>query len=205
MYIKSQLLNDVDKCIGVLDVRLILCENKNQLNTVNHIIDNYHSYIPTHNSVGRRVDWLISVNGEIVGMIGIGSSTYPPPKDLLIKLGISMDEYRNRFNSIANNWRFCITKSIPNLGTRVLKLLRNNCKKVWKDKYGDELEYLITFVGANHNGAVYRADNWELIGETSGLPEHLSVSMKWDNKQSISQKFVKPNGENKKLIFLKKL
>ena len=63
----------------------------------------------------------------------------------------------------------------------------------------------MTFVGGGNNGAVYKADNWELIGETSGLPEHTSVSMKWNNKEELKEKFVKPNGENKKLIFFKKL
>lgn len=31
-------------------------------------------------SVGRRIDWLVENDGEIVDMIGIGSSTYPPCK-----------------------------------------------------------------------------------------------------------------------------
>ena len=29
--------------------------------------------------------------------------------------------------------------------------------------------------------------------------------MKWDNGEQIKQKFVKPTGENSKLIFIKKL
>ena len=72
-------------------------------------------------------------------------------------------------------------------------------------KYGDKLKYLITFVGGGHDGAVYKADNWEAIGETSGLPTPKSVSMKWDNNDKIKEKFVKPNGENRKIIFFKKL
>ena len=87
----------------------------------------------------------------------------------------------------------------------VLKELRKQAPIEWKNRFGDELKYLVTFVGGNNNGAVYKADNWELIGETAGLPEHVSVSMKWDNSMELKEKFVKPSGENKKLIFFKKL
>jgi len=44
-----------------------------------------------------------------------------------------------------------------------------------------------------------------MIGETAGLPKHKSVSMKWDDKESLKEKYVKPTGENKKLIFFKKI
>ena len=50
-----------------------------------------------------------------------------------------------------------------------------------------------------------RPDNWEMIGETAGLPKHKSSSMKWDNSDELKMKFVKPTGENKKLIMYKKL
>ena len=67
------------------------------------------------------------------------------------------------------------------------------------------MDYILTFVGDGHNGAVYKADNWSMIGKTSGLPKHKSVSMKWDSNESLKKKFVKPTGENSKLIFIKKL
>lgn len=170
-----------------------------------YIVENYHSYVPTFNSVGRRIDWLIFIDDELVGMIGIGSSTYPPCKDILTYLKISKEEYKSIFNNIANNWRFCMIKKIPNAGTQILKKLRKQAVIEWKNKYGDDLNYLITFVAGGNNGAVYLADNWSLIGHTSGLPRHNSVSMKWDSKDKISEKFVKPTGENKKLIFIKKV
>ena len=61
------------------------------------------------------------------------------------------------------------------------------------------------FVAGGNNGAVYKADNWELVGKTAGLPEHKSSSMKWNNKEELKELFVKPTGENKKLIFYKEL
>ena len=91
------------------------------------------------------------------------------------------------------------------MGTMVLKQMRLSSVIEWKKKYGNELKHLLTFVGDDNNGSVYKADNWKLIGETAGLPKHKSVSMKWHNKDELKERFVKPTGENKKLIFWKDL
>lgn len=170
-----------------------------------NIVEKYHSYVPTWKSVGRRIDWLIYADNEIIGVIGIGSSTYPPCKDILSKLNLTKKEYAQQFNSIANNWRYCLIKHIPNMGTMILKRMRKIAPIAWKNKYGDTLKYIITFVGGGNNGAVYLADNWEKIGHTAGLPKHKSVSMKWDDGVKIKEKFVKPNGKDRKIIFFKKL
>lgn len=190
-------------------IELIQVTTPEQKELVKNIIENNHSYVPTNSSVGRRIDWLIYYdNGllpECIGMIGIGSSVYPPPKDILNHLGVSKEQYKTKFNTIANNWRFCFSKSIKNAGTQVLKQLRRKAPGAWKQKYGDELKHIITFVGAGKNGAVYLADNWKKIGETAGLPQHKSSSMKWHTGQELKQLFVKPTGENKKIILIKDL
>jgi len=188
---------------------LELVKTQVQKDMVKHIIVKNHSYVPTHRSVGRRIDWLIyddnTFPSECLGMIGIGSSVYPPPKDLLSYVGMTKSEYKDNFNSFANNWRYCLTKSIPNLGSQVLKQLRFHAPLEWNRKYGNFLTHLVTFVGGGKNGAVYKADNWEMIGETAGLPMHKSSSMKWHSKKQLKDLFVKPTGENKKLIFIKKI
>lgn len=186
-------------------VSLKLVETEEDKNIAKEIVENHHSYVPTFKSVGRRIDWLVVVDDEIKGMIGIGSSTYPPCKDILRKLQVTKDEYKAIFNNIANNWRFCMSEKIQNIGTMVLKQLRLEAPREWKNKYGDELKYLITFVGGGHDGAVYKADNWDVIGTTAGLPPHRSVSMKWDDSNAIKDKFVKPDGKNQKIIFFKQL
>jgi hypothetical protein len=188
-----------------MNVELKLIETEEEREIARKMVEENHSYVPTFKSVGRRIDWFVLVDGEPCGMIGIGSSTYPPCKDILKRMNLTKEEYRKIFNTIANNWRFCMTKKIKNVGTMVLKRLRNEAPLRWKEKYGDDLFYLITFVGGGHDGAVYKADNWEVIGSTAGLPSHKSVSMKWDNGEQIKQKFVKPDGKNKKIIFFKQL
>ena len=186
---------------------LVQVKTKEQKDAVKYIIENYHSYVPTNASVGRRIDWLIYEDdifgSQPIGMIGLGSSVYPPPKDILRRMGVSKDEYRTIFNSIANNWRFCMIKSIPNAGTQILKKLRELAPIAWKDKYENDLKILITFVAGGNNGAVYLADNWEVIGKTAGLPKHKSSSMKWDKSEQLKEKFVNPTGENQKIILYK--
>ena len=190
-------------------IKLEQVHTEGQRKIVRYLIENYHSYVPSSKSVGRRIDWLIYDDDTFplhaVGMIGIGSSVYPPPKDMLEFIGLSKSEYKDVFNSVANNWRFCMKKSIKNGGTQVLKQVRQLAPNAWKEKYGDDLNYLITFVGGGNTGAVYKADNWSMVGETAGLPKHKMVSMKWNTNDELKEKFVKPTGEDKKLIFMKKL
>ena len=195
-------------------ITIELVKDLSQKKVVKSIIENHHSYVASNDSVGRRIDWLVyhsdytNILGveKPIGMIGIGSSVYPCPKDILNFLGKKADEYKEpeHFNTIANNWRFCMTKSIKNAGTQILKQVRKQAPIEWKKKYGDDLKWLITFVAGGNNGAVYKADNWKQIGETAGLPKHKAVSMKWD-KDNLNTMFVKPTGENKKIIFIKKL
>ena len=73
-----------------------------------------------------------------VGMIGIGSSVYPPPKDILTHTKLSMKEYKDNFNSFASNWRFCMRERIKNAGTQILKELRIQAPLQWKEKYNGQ-------------------------------------------------------------------
>jgi len=194
-------------------ITLELVETQIQKDMVKHIIEKHHSYVPSNRSVGRRIDWLIYHSAyenlfgfeKPIGMIGMGSSVYPPPKDILSYVGMTKSVYKDNFNSFANNWRYCMTESIPNAGSQILKKFRESALIEWEKKYGDNLKYIITFVGGGNNGAVYKADNWEHIGHTAGLPKHKSSSMKWDSKDKLKELFVKPTGENKKMIFIKEI
>ena len=188
-----------------MTISLLVANDKTSKDFIKETITQFHSYVPSTSSVGRRIDWVVFNDDKPIGMIGIGSSVYPPPKDILKHTKLSIKEYKNKFNSFANNWRFCMREKIRNAGTQILKELRRQAPLYWKQKYNDDLLYLITFVAGGNNGAVYKADNWSQIGKTSGLPPHKSISMKWDTHESLKEKYVKPTGENKKLIFFKKI
>ena len=52
---------------------------------------------------------------------------------------------------------------------------------------------------------IYLADNWKVIGKTAGLPKHKASSMKWNTGEELKELFVKPTGENQKIILFKDL
>ena len=96
-----------------------------------------------------------------------------------------------------------MTESIKNAGTQILKQLRQQAPIEWKNKYGNNLTHIITFVAGGNNGAVYKADNWKQIGETAGLPkDRKSFSVKWNSAEYLKKTYLPPTGENKKLIFI---
>ena len=191
---------------------LQIVESDSQKKMVKNIITKHHSYVPTYRSVGRRIDWLIYEDdmfpSKCIGMIGVGSSVYPCPKAILDYLGKTASEYKEpqHFNTIANNWRFCMTTHIPNAGSQILKLLRYHAPIEWKKKYENFLKHIITFVGGGNNGAVYRADNWKMVGETAGIAkDREAFSVKWSSAEHLKKTFLPPTGEDKKLIFITKL
>ncbi len=167
------------------------------------IVVKYHSYVASSRTVGRCIKYLIYYNDELVGTFWLGSGFKPTPKPILNYFNKSQKEFDKIFNTVADNKRFCMIKNIPNLGTQILKNVRNRAKKDWYEKYGDDLDGIVTTIGDGKKGSVYLADNWIKIGETVGLPkDRKSVSMKWDNKEQIKEKFVTPTGENKKTILV---
>lgn len=139
----------------------------------------------------------------MVGTFWLGSSFKPTPKALLDYFDMNQNEFDEKFNSFADNKRFCMSKRIHNLGSQILSRIRKRAVKDWYHNYGDRLIAITTLIGSDKKGSVFLADNWEKIGETSGLPEKRdAVSMKWNDKSEIDERFVEPDGKNKKDILL---
>lgn len=185
----------------MLNIRI--AETKFDKDIANQMVIQYHSYVASARTVGRCIKYIISYDGRDVGTFWIGSGFKPTPKSILNHFNKSQSEFDKMFNSVADNKRFCMVEQIPNLGTQILKNIRNRAKEDWYDRYGDDLIAIITTIGNGKRGSVYLADNWKNIGETSGLPPNRkAVSMKWDNAEGIKDKYVKPTGENKKIILI---
>ena len=82
MYIvsNSDYLNTIYKC-GREMIYLEQVQSDSQKQLVQFIIEEYHSYVPSAVSVGRRIDWLIFDDSVVnqfnipqpIGMVGIGS------------------------------------------------------------------------------------------------------------------------------------
>ena len=141
--------------------------------------------------VGRQLNYLIYYNSEPIGIIGIAS---PPLNYKLFK------EYFNTDNSklyVNNNvFRIVNKPNDKNIGTKILKQLRNKIVVDYYKKYKDKLIGIITFVEPPRTGAIYKADNWDYLGMTKGI-EVRRRGKNWYNKEFKQG--------TKKLIFAKKL
>jgi len=77
---------------------------------------------------------------------------------------------RTRLNLIANNSRFLVLKSVPNLASRVLALNLKRLSADWSQEYGHSILLCETFVDIKRfKGSCYLASGWTSIGETKGF------------------------------------
>ena len=169
----------------------------------NIVIDN-HSYVASAKTVGRVIKYIIYYENDVVGTFWLGSGFKPTPKSILDYFNKSQSQFDEMFNAVADNKRFCLIKSIPNLGSQLLKGIRNRAKQDWYDKYDDDLQAIVTTIGADKKGSVYLADNWKLIGITAGLPkERKSFSFKWDQgKEHLKTETGWVDGKDRKRILI---
>jgi hypothetical protein len=170
------------------------CLNSSQNKIFRSVIDTYHSYVKYKDVPQRRINYLIyrSSDSKVIGAIGISSCVLAiGARDKWI--GWDKSTRLRNSNKVANNYRFCLVpdNGIKNVGTMALKLLRENAVKRWKEKYGDELVMIETFVqplidGSDNkrNGAVYLADNWVLVGETQGNSIKKAPLLLWQKEDS---------------------
>ena len=179
------------------------CLVPSQTKIFRELINEYHSYVKYVDVPQRRINYIIyrTSDGVAIGAIGLSSCVLAiSVRDKFI--GWSKDVRLANSNSVANNYRFCLVpkSGIENVGTMALKLLRKVGAKRWKEKYGDDLILLETFVqpkidGSDNkrNGAVYLADNWNMIGKTQGNSIKKAPLLLWQKEDSKRGKLAREN------------
>lgn len=129
-------------------------------------------YITNRGCHGQQIHFIIHYNGEVVGIISGASSVYAvKPRDTFF--GIPKDTHlkqKRYLPSIINNVVFRLEHHEKNLATRVLSKWRKVVAKLWEQLYNVPVIGFETFVIENNTrkGALYKADNWSLLGETKG-------------------------------------
>ncbi len=126
-------------------------------------------YIPNKGSIGQQLHYLIYLEKEIVGIISGGSAAYATrSRDDFF--GITKENRTVALNGIIDNTVFRLERNLPNLGTQVLSLWRRKVAEDWEEKYHVTPCGFETFIIENDSrkGAMYKADNWTFVGETSG-------------------------------------
>lgn len=128
--------------------------------------------------VGRQLVYKIYDDNLIMGVIVGGSATMHLPN-------------RNEFfgdkfylNGIVNNIFYHIMTEDElqaigvnsdtyikdkNLGTKTLKLFRNQVVTDWEEKYKDKVIGFETLIELPRSGSLYKADNWTYVGTTKGF------------------------------------
>jgi hypothetical protein len=163
-------------------VNLVECSSPPQNKIFRDTINKFHSYVKYTDSPTRNLRWLVyeTVSGNQIGAIGLSSATIAVAvRDNFI--GWNNDTKIRNLCHLANNSRFCLAQpriSIKNAASATLKQLRIEGAKKWKERYGDDLVLLETFVQPEREteynnyklrcGSCYKADNWIFIGETQG-------------------------------------
>jgi len=185
-------------------IQIRIAETLEDKRIANDMVVQYHSYVKTPRVVVRCIKYIIAYDSMDIATFWLGSGFKPTPKSILKYFNVSQKEFDKMFNEVADNKRFCIIANpIPNLGTQILKQIRSRAKLDWYNKYKNDLKAIVTTIGNGKKGSVYLADNWVGIGETAGLPkDKKSLSLKWDSKETIADRYTKPTGEDKKIILI---
>jgi hypothetical protein len=127
-------------------------------------VDEHHSYIKWVDRPSRKLYWLLYEEDRLVGVWGLASA-FDRPKSIqeyMKKYGIS-------FNELGNNIVYCLHgHTDKNAGTKFLKLLRIDARRWWMERYEDKLKAVQSFILPPRTGAMYKADNWEVLGMTAG-------------------------------------
>jgi hypothetical protein len=176
------------------EIRIDECNTPEKNKLFRDFINKYHSYVKFADAPQRRINWLIWNGMELVGAIGI-SSCVLAVGDRDRWIGWDKEQRVKLSNSMANNYRFCLKpdNGIKNLGSKVLKMVRIEGARRWKERYGDDLILLETYVLQNENrrGAVYLADNWTHVGNTSGVSIRKAAIKFWLTEDSSRGKLAR--------------
>ena len=87
-------------------------------------------------------------------------------------IGWSEEQRRRRLPLVVNNCRFLLLpdKTVPNLGSRSLRLTLDRLSADWQERYGHPVVLVETFVDPEQfYGTVYTANGWQELGQTDGF------------------------------------
>ena len=133
-------------------------------------LDEYH-YLGKIHPVGEQIYYVAvdSKNNWVALFLFNAASKHLKHRDNWIKWTRAQRE--RRLSLVVNNSRFLILpgRSVPNLGSRVLRLVLERLSDDWQARYGHPVLVAETFVDPEQFcGTVYTASNWVELGLTSG-------------------------------------
>ncbi len=130
-----------------------------------------HHYLGCLRAVGERLIYVaVDKQGRwLAVLIFCAAAKYLRHRDRWIDW--THEQRRRRLALAVNNARYLLIphRTVPNLGSRVLKLTLARLSADWQQKYGHPILVVETFVDPDQFcGTVYTANGWEELGTTDG-------------------------------------
>lgn len=141
-----------------------------QIPLVNQLLDQHH-YLGSLQPVGERL-YYVALDAQshcVAVLVFSAAAKHLKHRDKWI--GWTNEQRRRRLSLVTNNSRFLLVPefSVPNLGSRVLRLTLDRLSDDWRTKYGHPIEVVETFVDPEQFcGTVYTASGWIELGQTDG-------------------------------------
>jgi len=131
-------------------------------------------YIDNNGCHGQQLHYLVMLDGQQLGVISGASAVYGvKARDAFF--GIDHAQRKVQLNSIINNVVYRIENAPRNVPSQALAMWRKRIAADWEYLYQVKVAGFETFVieaeledGRTRTGALYRADNWTMLGITAG-------------------------------------
>jgi len=134
------------------------------------LLDTHH-YLGSLPKIGHTLWYVATWQDQWLGLLSVGPAAWKcAARDRWI--GWDRRHQYDRLHLIANNTRFLILPEhhCPNLASRMLSLCERRLPQDWTERFGHPMWLLETFVDPRYfHGTIYRAANWEYVGETRGF------------------------------------
>jgi len=163
---------------------------------VNQLLDKHH-YLGRLRPVGQRLHYLARNAAKQWVAVLIFSAPARHLKHREEWIGWTEEQRRRRLSLVTNNSRFLLLPefSVPNLGSRVLRLTLDRLSADWQARYGHPVEVVETFVDPEQfSGTVYTANGWTELGLTDGWGRcQRDYYVKHDNPKRLFVRPLRPN------------
>jgi hypothetical protein len=155
---------------AVLDQVQVRLVQTNEIPRFQSLLEEHH-YLGGVKPVGERIYHVATdASDQWLGLLLFSA----PAKHLKHRdrwIGWSEVQRHRRLSLLTNNSRFLLLpqSSVPNLGSKVLRLSLERLSRDWQTRYGHPILLVETFVDPQRfSGAVYRANSWIELGQTDG-------------------------------------
>ena len=137
---------------------------------INQLLNERH-YLGRLRPVGERLYYIArnAANQWVAVLVFSAAANHLKHRDEWI--GWTNEQRRRRLSLVTNNSRFLLLPdfSVPNLGSRILRLNLDRLSGDWQSRYGHPVEVVETFVDPEQFcGTVYTASGWTELGQTDG-------------------------------------